>query len=83
MQKFKQLLKELFLTKQGWFSWALANVITSQVWFMPLFFGFILNNQSLYALSGAIWVFIMLPATPLWVVNVVLAVWLRKTIFTK
>ena len=83
MEKFKKLLKELFLTKQGWLSWLIANVITSLVWFGPLLIGFILQNDNLIALSGAIWVFIMLPATPMWVVNVILAVWLRKSIFAK
>jgi len=83
MEKFKKLLKELFLTKQGWLSWFIANVITSLLWFGPLLIGFILQNDNLIALSGAIWVFIMLPATPMWVVNVILAVWLRKSIFAK
>lgn len=83
MKKLKVLLKELFLTKQGWLSWLIANVITSMVWFVPLFLGFILQNENLYAVSGAIWVFIMLPTTPMWAVNVIIAVWLRKSIFTK
>jgi hypothetical protein len=83
MQKFKQLLKELFLTKQGWLSWLMANVVTSMGWFIPLFFGFILQNNRLYVIAGSVWTFMMLPVTPFWVLNVIIAIWLRKKIFTK
>jgi hypothetical protein len=81
MTKFKQLLKELFLTKKGWLSWLLANVITSLSWFIPLFLGFILNDNNLYVVAGSIWTFIILPITPFWILNVIIAVALRKSIF--
>ena len=81
MQKFKLLLKELFLTKQGWLSWVVANVITSLPWAIPALFGFILQQKYLYAIAGSIWTFMMLPITPFWILNVIIAVWLRKKIF--
>lgn len=81
MQKFKLLLKELFLTKQGWVSWVVANVITSLPWLIPLILGFIFNNQKLYVIAGSIWTFVMLPITPFWVLNLMIAIWLRKKVF--
>lgn len=81
MQKFKIMLKELFLTKQGWVSWLVANVITSLPWAIPAFFGFLLQNNRLYVVAGSIWTFMMLPITPFWILNVIIAVWLRKKVF--
>lgn len=81
MQKFKLLLKELFLTKQGWLSWVVANIVTSLPWAVPAFFGFILQEKYLYAIAGSVWTFMMLPITPFWVLNVIIAVWLRKRFF--
>lgn len=83
MQKFKVLLKELFLTKEGWISWLIANVVTSMPWFIPLALGFVLNMPNLYVVSGSIWTFLMLPLTPMWMVNVIIAIWLRKKVFAK
>jgi uncharacterized membrane protein len=82
MQKFKLMLKELFLTKQGWLSWLVANVVTSLTWVIPALLGFLLQNNRLYIIAGSIWTFMMLPVTPFWVVNLFIAVWLRKKIFT-
>jgi hypothetical protein len=83
MQKFKLLLKELFLTKEGWLSWIVANVMTSLSWAMPLFFGFVFQSNRLYIIAGSIWTFIMLPITPFWLLNLMIAIWLRKKVFAK
>ena len=79
---FKKTLKELFLTKEGWIAWTIANIITSLPWVAPLILGFILKNDALYAIAASIWAFIMLPATPFWILNVIIAVWFTK-LFTK
>lgn len=81
MRKFKQLLAELFLTKKGWLSWLVANVITSLPWAIPLLIGFILQDNRFYVVAGSIWAFIILPITPFWILNVLIAVALRKSIF--
>jgi hypothetical protein len=79
---FKKTLKELFLTKEGWISWIIANIITSVPWAAPLILGFILKNDALYSVAASIWAFIMLPITPFWILNVIIAVWFTK-LFTK
>lgn len=82
LQKIKATMKELFLTKEGWISWGIANVITSLPWAIPLILGFILKNDTLYKVAASVWAFVMLPITPFWVLNVVIAVFFTK-LFTK
>ena len=71
--KAKILLKDLFLTKEGWLSWFIANVLTSLPWAIPLIYGFIFKDNNGYILAGSIWTFIMLPVTPFWALNVLIA----------
>lgn len=73
IQKAKALLKELFLTKEGWLSWLIANIITSLPWAIPLIYGFIFKDNRSYIIAGSIWTFMMLPVTPFWILNVVIA----------
>jgi len=80
MKKIKQDLKEMFLTKQGWIAWIIANVITSLPWFLPLAYGFLFNDVRGYHTFIAIYTFIMLPFTPFWILNVLIAVALKKTV---
>lgn len=82
LEYFKKTLKELFLTKEGWISWIIANTITSVPWAAPLILGFILKNDALHSVAVSIWAFIMLPITPFWILNVIIAVWFTK-LFTK
>jgi hypothetical protein len=83
VKKIKQQLKEMFATPQGWLSWLIANVITSSFWFMPLIFAFILNDKKLYTVSASIWAFMMLPVTPFWILNVVIAVWFKNLLLKR
>jgi len=76
--KIKTLMKQLFLTKEGWIAWFLANVITSLPWFIPLAIGYVLDNARLYVVAGSIWTFMMLPITPFWILNVFIAVFLTR-----
>jgi hypothetical protein len=73
VNELKQKIKELLLTPKGWFSFFIANIITSLPWFIPLSFGFIFNNQTAYIISASIWGFFMLPFTPIWVLNIIIA----------
>lgn len=82
MEKLKQQLKELFLTKEGWLGWGIANIITSLPWAVPLTLGFILNSSRLQVIAASIWTFMMLPITPFWILNVIIAVFV-KNIFLK
>jgi hypothetical protein len=83
MQKFKLLLKEMFLTKEGWISWIFANTITSLPWFLPLAYGFVFNDNVGYMVASGVYAFILLPFTPFWILNVIIAVWFRKKIWSK
>ena len=83
MQKFKLLLKGMFLTKEGWISWVVANIITSLPWFLPLAYGFVFNDNRGYMAAAAVYAFILAPFTPFWILNVIIAVWFRKKIWSK
>jgi hypothetical protein len=83
MQKFKLLLKEMFLTKEGWISWIIANIITSLPWFLPLAYGFVFNDNVGYMVASGVYAFILLPFTPFWILNVIIAVWFRKKVWSK
>jgi hypothetical protein len=81
MNKLKEQLKMLIATPKGWFSWLMANVITSLPWALPLIYGFMFKDNNGYVIAGSIWAFIMLPVTPYWMLNVVIAVFLRNKVF--
>jgi hypothetical protein len=78
VNKFKQSLKEMFLTKEGWISWIIANTITSLPWFLPLAYGFVFKDNTGYLVASAIYAFILLPLTPFWILNVIIAVWFKN-----
>jgi hypothetical protein len=80
MNKLKEQLKMLIATPKGWFSWVVANIITSLPWILPLIYGFVLKDNNGYIIAASVWTFIMLPATPFWMLNVIIAVFLRNTI---
>jgi len=79
----KLQMKQLFLTKEGWLSWIIANIITSLPWAVPLILGFILKNDALYTIAGSVWAFVMLPITPFWILNVIIAVFFTKLLTKK
>lgn len=79
----KKTLKLLFLTKEGWIGWIVANVITSSPWVLSFVIGYIFNNQVWYVIGGSIWTFMMLPITPFWILNVIIAVWVVKLLTKK
>lgn len=83
MQKFKQLFKQLFLTKEGLLSWFVANIFTSLHWAIPVVIGFITKDTYWYTTAAALWALGLSPFVPLWVFNVIIAVWLMKTVFAK
>jgi hypothetical protein len=82
-QKLKKTMKELFLTKEGWFSWFIANVITSLPWIFPLIYGFVFKDERAYVLATSIWAFLLTPFAPLWIPNVLIAVWFTKLLTKK
>jgi hypothetical protein len=81
--KAKILLKDLFLTWQGWLSWIIANIITSLPWILPLVYGFVFKDNNGYIIAGSIWTFIMLPVTPFWILNVLIATFFVEKVFKK
>jgi len=83
INKAKSLLKDLFLTKEGWLSWFIANIITSLPWFFPLAYGYLFNDPRGYIWSASIWTFMMLPITPFWILNVFIATFFVKKVFKK
>jgi hypothetical protein len=81
--KAKILLKDLFLTWQGWLSWIIANIITSLPWILPLVYGFVFKDNNGYIIAGSVWTFIMLPVTPFWILNVLIATFFVEKVFKK
>lgn len=81
--KAKHLLKGLFLTKEGWIGWIIANIITSLPWALPLIYGFVFKDQNGYVIAGSIWAFMMLPFTPFWILNVFIATYILKLLNKK
>jgi hypothetical protein len=81
MQKFKEQLKMLIATPKGWLSWLIANLITALPWIIPLIYGFVFKEESMYILSASIFAFSILPFTPMWLVILVIAVFLRNKVF--
>ena len=81
--KAKDILKGLFLTKEGWIGWFIANVITSLPWILPLVYGFIFKDNNAYVIAGSIWAFMMLPITPFWILNVFIATYVLKLLNKK
>jgi hypothetical protein len=83
IKKAKELLKGLFLTKEGWISWGIANVITSLPWAIFFILGFLLSMPNLYVIGASIWTFMMLPITPFWILNVFIAYFFLKLLNKK
>lgn len=81
--KAKDLLKNLFLSKEGWIGWIVANIITSLPWFLPLAYAYFFNQPNGYVVSASIWTFMMLPVTPFWILNVFIATFVMKLIKKK
>jgi hypothetical protein len=80
MEKLKQQIKMILATPKGWLSWFIANIITSLPWFLPLAYGFVFQDERGYYTAAAVYAFILAPFTPFWILNVVIAVFLRNTI---
>ena len=87
IQRFSELLKKLrielkglLLTKAGWIAWFIANVITSLLWFIPLAIGWLFNIPQLIVTAGSIWTFMLLPITPFWAINLLIAMPIRNKI---
>ena len=83
INKLKQQLKELFLTAEGWIGWIVANVLTSLPWAVPLIYGFILKDNRGYIIAGSIWTFMMLPVTPFWILNLIIAVFVKNVLIKR
>ena len=81
IQKLKEELKLLFMTKLGLLSWFIANIITSLHWAIPFAFGVILKNGSLLAFSATAFAIGMTPFVPLWLFNIIIAGFINRKIF--
>jgi hypothetical protein len=80
MDKLKQQIKMILATPKGWLSWIIANIITSLPWFLPLAYGFVFQDERGYYTAAAVYAFILAPFTPFWILNVIIALFLRNTI---
>lgn len=83
MNNLKQQMKNLFLTKEGWISWIVANIITSLPWFLPLAYGFVFQDARGYYVAGAVYAFILAPFTPFWILNIVIAYFFMRIIWKR
>jgi hypothetical protein len=80
MDKLKQQIKMILATPKGWLSWIIANIITSLPWFLPLAYGFVFKDERGYYVAAAVYAFIMAPFTPFWILNVIIALFLRNKV---
>lgn len=76
----KEQFKLLITTKEGLFSWFIANIITSLHWAIPFFFGWVLGDSRLIALAGSLWALGLSPFIPLFIVNIFIAFRINKFI---
>lgn len=83
LKKAKKEIKEMLATPQGWLSWFIANIITSLPWIIPLVYGFLLKDNRGYVIAGSIWTFMMLPLTPFWILNIIIALWFKNLLLKK
>jgi hypothetical protein len=83
LNKTKKEVKELFYTLEGWLSWFIANVITSLPWVVPLVYGFLFEDNRGYIIAGSIWTFIMLPITPVWIINIIIALYIKNILLKR
>jgi hypothetical protein len=83
LQKLKATIKQILLTKEGWFAWIVANVITSMPWFLPLVYGFVFKDERGYVAAAAVYAFILAPFTPFWILNIIIATLVLKLLGKK
>lgn len=81
--KIKLILKQLFLTRYGWYSIILSNLVWSTFWLVPLVYGFLIQDPTYYVVAGSIYVFFAQPLIPMWIIIPLTAVWILKQIFKK
>ena len=70
----------ILATPKGWLSWFIANIITSLPWFLPLAYGFVFQDERGYYTAAAVYAFILAPFTPFWILNVIIALFLRNKV---
>jgi hypothetical protein len=80
MNKLKEQIKMILATPKGWLSWIIANIITSLPWFLPLAYGFVFQDERGYYTAAAVYAFILAPFTPFWILNVIIALFLRNKV---
>jgi hypothetical protein len=83
LQKIKKTMKELFLTKEGWISWLIANIVFSATWYVPITIGFVFDLPEVLAFGTAVF-FIQWAPPPIETVFVFfLTVFFHKLLFAK
>jgi hypothetical protein len=76
--RFKIELKEILTTPEGWFSWFIANVITSLHWVIPTIIGFITKDTYWFTTAASLWAIGLSPFVPLFVFNIAIAIWFKN-----
>jgi hypothetical protein len=82
VNKAKNLLRNLFLTKEGILSWLIVNMFWSSFWAIPAFIGFITQDNYWYVISGSILLFFVQPLVPMWLITPLSAFFVLK-LFSK
>lgn len=80
--KAKNLLRRLFLTKEGILSWLIVNAFWSSFWGIPMIIGFITKENYWYVVSGSVFLFFWQPLVPMWLITPLSALFVLK-LFTK
>lgn len=67
-KKVKIISQKLFLSKRGWLSIFLANVLWSMFWFPFIVMGFITGDVNYYKIAFGIFLFFAQPLIPMWII---------------
>lgn len=78
--KVKQILKELFTTRFGWFSILLANVIWSMFWIPFVVLWFITGDNQYLIIASGIYLFFAQPLIPMWLIIPLTAYFILKKV---
>jgi len=80
-EKTKKILsevKQIMTTKTGWLAWLIVNAFWSSFWLVPLVYGFIFKDNYMYALAGTIYLFLLQPLIPMWLIVALNTIWLYR-----
>lgn len=81
VKRAKYIGKQLFLTKEGIFSWLLVNLCFALPFVLPFVYGYITAQREYYLIAGSVYVFMW--AMPMEIITPIVTVIVLKFLFKK